>query len=124
MTKRNLFILLSIYFCSLFILSLLPINTKGELNHITILKIRGDYFFHMLLFIPAVAFIWLFNLDNGKRINFILLILLCVFIAMVTEGVQYFVPYRAFNINDMIANLAGVLLGSLVILKRRQVPAV
>ena len=27
------------------------------------------------------------------------------------EGVQYFLPYRAFNVNDMISNVIGVMLG-------------
>jgi glycopeptide antibiotics resistance protein len=28
-----------------------------------------------------------------------------------TEGLQYLLPYRAFNINDMIANALGVIMG-------------
>ena len=36
--------MLAVYLTCISILSVLPVNTKGELNHITILKLRGDYF--------------------------------------------------------------------------------
>ena len=30
---------------------------------------------------------------------------------MAAEGVQYFLTYRAFNVNDMISNVIGMMLG-------------
>ena len=30
---------------------------------------------------------------------------------LMDEGVQYFLPYRVFNVNDMISNVIGVMLG-------------
>ncbi len=39
----------------------------------------------------------------------------------ITKGLQYFIPYRAFNINDLLANSIGVILGSWFFgLKRRR----
>ena len=32
-------------------------------------------------------------------------------LAVVAEGVQYFLTYRAFNVNDMISNVIGMMLG-------------
>jgi len=32
-------------------------------------------------------------------------------LAVAAEGVQYFLPYRAFNVNDMISNVIGMMLG-------------
>lgn len=34
-----------------------------------------------------------------------------VLFALVLEAVQYVLPYRAFNINDLLANGLGVVLG-------------
>ena len=36
--------------------------------------------------------------------------------AFATEGVQYCLIYRAYNINDLLANFLGVLLGSFALL--------
>ena len=35
--------------------------------------------------------------------------------AFATEGVQYFLTYRTYNINDLFSNFLGVLLGSFVL---------
>ena len=32
-----------------------------------------------------------------------------------TEGVQYFLTYRSYNINDLLSNFLGVLLGSIAL---------
>jgi VanZ family protein len=66
-----------------------------------------------VVYIPLVVFIWL---DKGlspfrnpyKTLGWVIVLL---FFAIVTEWVQYILPYRAFNINDLIANCLGVLLG-------------
>jgi glycopeptide antibiotics resistance protein len=34
-----------------------------------------------------------------------------VLFALSTEAIQYLLPYRAFNINDLLANGFGVILG-------------
>ena len=39
--------------------------------------------------------------------------------AFATEGVQYFLTYRAYNINDQPVNFLGVLLGSFALLLNR-----
>jgi VanZ family protein len=38
-------------------------------------------------------------------------LLLGVLTAILAEGIQYFIPYRAFNVNDALANTIGVILG-------------
>ena len=37
--------------------------------------------------------------------------LLGILLALSAEGVQYFLTYRAFNVNDMISNSIGELVG-------------
>jgi hypothetical protein len=54
-SRRNFWI----YLIAILLLITLPINTPGSkfyLNNITVVKIRGDYFFHALTFIPWAFF--------------------------------------------------------------------
>jgi glycopeptide antibiotics resistance protein len=45
-----------------------------------------------------------------------LLLLAAVLVGLFTEFVQYLLPYRGFDINDLIANCGGNLIGWLLIL--------
>lgn len=111
LTKSNLTIrLFRIYLICVLLLAMLPINSAGELNNITILKFRGDYFLHSLMLVPWMIFLlwiksrwWLWLLSG---------LLFAVFI----EGIQYFLPYRAYNINDLVANIVGVGIGGGILL--------
>jgi VanZ family protein len=40
--------------------------------------------------------------------------ILGVFIASVSEGIQYFLPYRTFTPNDVSSNIMGVFFGFIV----------
>ncbi|NLX28060.1 MAG: VanZ family protein [Bacteroidales bacterium] len=107
-------------------LIVLPINTpesKFYLNNIMIIKIRGDYFFHALTFIPWAFFMFTMN----KRLW--MWMLLGLLFSTWTEMLQYLLPYRRFNINDLISNALGILLGMVIFLlltqgwKQRQTTA-
>ncbi|MBU4502678.1 MAG: VanZ family protein [Nanoarchaeota archaeon] len=84
---------------------IMPINSSEQLNNITVLQLRGDYFFHGALFIPWAYF----SFTNNKSIFLWLFIGLLV--AGLSEGIQYLLPYRSFNINDILANSIGIFLG-------------
>jgi VanZ family protein len=43
-------------------------------------------------------------------------LLLGLFFAAGTEGLQYFLPWRAFNLNDLLANGLGILVGFALLL--------
>ncbi|MDA3904523.1 MAG: VanZ family protein [Bacteroidales bacterium] len=90
------------YLLAIIALIALPLNTSSELNDITILQLRGDYFFHILMFLPWAFFSGVYNM---KKLYWVLIGLL---FATLAECVQYLIPYRAFNINDLMANLLGV----------------
>jgi glycopeptide antibiotics resistance protein len=94
------------YLLAIILLVTLPINSAGELNNITIITFRGDYFFHALAFMP-----WMF-FKAVSTIKILPWLLLGLLFAISTEAIQYVLPYRAFNINDMIANAIGILLGA------------
>jgi VanZ family protein len=92
-------------------LAIAPINGNGgSLNDIFILELRSDYLIHALQFLPWM----IFGMKMSKPILYWLIAGL--FFASITEGIQYFLTYRSFNINDLIANLIGVLLGTLTFL--------
>jgi glycopeptide antibiotics resistance protein len=95
------------YLSLIILLIVLPLNS-AELNNITILQLRGDYFFHILLFLPWMFFKKAFN------IRLLVWLLLGLVFASATEGLQYLLPWRAFNVNDLAANGLGILVGFLV----------
>jgi len=98
-------IVFSIYFLIIILLVTLPINGAKELNNITIFRFRGDYFFHALLFLPWA----LFQLLPKK--HWVLWIIIGLLFAVTSEMIQFFLSYRAFNINDLFANTIGIFTG-------------
>ncbi|MDD4374236.1 MAG: VanZ family protein [Bacteroidales bacterium] len=93
------------YVALIILLVTLPLNTSDNLNNITILQLRGDYFLHILLFMPWAFFFKTFHIKLSYWM------LLALFFASATEGLQYLLPYRSYNINDLLANLLGILVG-------------
>lgn len=108
-----------IYTMLLFLIAVLPINSSGSaINHTFVVSIRLDYLLHCVIFIPWVFLLWKFTSFNFKMypLKTIALLLGGILFAFVMEAIQYFLPYRAFNINDLLANGLGVLLGFMIVL--------
>ncbi len=109
--------LLYIYTLVVILLAVLPINgTNSVLNHTFVIHIRLDYLAHFFVYIPWVFLLWKttgtgFRKNTGLTLFYILISLV---FASANEGVQYFLSYRAYNINDLLANVMGVLIGSIV----------
>ena len=97
-----------LYTGAIFLLVALPINSAGELNDVTVLSFRGDYFFHALMFIPWMFFRPVFRFTDLPWLLWGLMF------AAGSEGIQYLLPYRAYNVNDLVANVIGVALSFLV----------
>lgn len=71
-----------------------------------------DYVVHASIFLVLSVLHRLAYMQKGKfSINkeFFYFGLL-LFIAVILEILQLFVPYRVFNINDLVANIIGVIL--------------
>ena len=99
------------YFVALAILMWAPLNGVGLPLDNYILGIRADHLLHASVFIPCA----LFYFDMlGRRRGWAWLA--AVLTGMVTEGGQWLLPYRGFDINDLIANAFGVTLGWLLML--------
>jgi VanZ family protein len=88
----------------------LPLNSAQQLNDIMVLSFRGDYLLHAIVFMPWMYFCLIY------RHGVFLWMSIGLMFAACSEGLQYLLPYRAFNINDLVANMMGVLLGSLLYL--------
>jgi VanZ family protein len=106
-----------VYTISIPILAVLPINgSNSRLNNTYLVSIRLDYLLHV-----GIYFLWmiLYKLAYSSKIaafrknESLLLVLLVVLFALLSEVVQSLIPYRSFNINDLIANLIGVFIGVL-----------
>ena len=119
--------LLVIYAIGLFILHIIPTSlavfgSEGSalaLNRVEIFSLRSDHLVHALVFLPWMILVWLYlnkeKVTGIKRFKMALVGLLAgLLLAGIAEGVQYWIPYRTFNPVDVIANMTGVLLGSVV----------
>ncbi len=106
-----------IYGLIITILMTIPLNSNElGLNNVTVFEIRGDYLLHFALFIPLLVLMrFCLNISFIRNPKVALLgLLFGLILAIGTELVQYYLPYRSYNINDVIANVLGVLIGSLV----------
>ena len=79
---------------------------------IIILPVIGN----TLLFLPwgFLMFISLYSVDRPTVQTYVLTILLGLSFSSAIEAVQYFLPSRVADVNDIIWNSAGTLLGALL----------
>lgn len=107
---RGLFLL---YILFVLLVSILPIHgPESPINNIHVIDIRLDYLLHALIFIPFVPLAMLSTMFAASVVrNMLLIILSGLLLAIISESIQYLIPYRTFNINDLISNTIGVILG-------------
>ena len=118
--QKNARILFWGYLLFLFLIAIIPINnvSSGTLNSVFIVRIRLDYLLHSLIFIPWI-FLYSVTFRPEKISDKLIMVVAGLLMAFATEGVQYFIIYRAYNSNDLLANFLGVLLGSFALLLNR-----
>ena len=102
------------YFVALTILMWAPLNGLGIPLDNYILGLRADHLLHASVFIPCALFLW--DIIKPKWVVW----LAAVAIGLITEGGQWLLPYRGYDINDLIANAIGVTLGMVIILVFRR----
>ena len=95
------------YIAFILLMVVLPLNgfSNFALNNVYVVEVRLDHLLHGILFLP-----WFFISICIYRLPVWLAIIAGIGLAVAAEGVQYYLPYRAFNINDMISNVIGVML--------------
>ena len=97
-----------IYLLILLLGSILPLNSvSSPLNDNYTLHIRWDYLLHALIYIPLPVLLGLYF----KNESWILPILFGLLFVVLFESLQLVIPYRAFNINDLMANGVGAIMG-------------
>ncbi|NDY74112.1 hypothetical protein DO021_12775 [Desulfobacter hydrogenophilus] len=101
--------LLGLYLVFLVVMVVVPL---GELNTTLtdtfVFELRLDYLVHGLVFLP-VPVLWCLGFP-GHPIWAVVLVSLALAVGL--EGVQYLLPWRAWNVNDAIGNSAGLILGA------------
>lgn len=105
------------YFTVIAILMWAPVNGLGLPLDNYILSLRADHLLHASVYVPCILFLF----DLFPRKQWLAWLAACC-IALLTEGGQYLLPYRGFDINDLVANVMGVSLGWLMLhlYKRKQ----
>lgn len=100
------------YFVCLLMLMWLPLGSLGAPLNNFVLGIRVDHLVHASVYIPCTFF-----LMDKQRLSNRQVWMVSILIAMTTEFVQFILPYRGFDINDLFANFLGVTLGWILIRK-------
>jgi glycopeptide antibiotics resistance protein len=105
------------YFFALAFLMWAPLNGVGIPLDNYLLGLRMDHLLHASVFVPCGIF-WM-DFFRGRRRSWWTW-LAAVGTGLLTEGGQYILPYRGFDVNDLIANFLGVSLGWAAILLLRR----
>lgn len=108
------------YFVALVILMWAPLNGMRLPLDNYVFGLRLDHLLHASVFIPCALF-WM-DLCRGRHRGWWTWFA-AVATGLLTEGVQYLLPYRGFDVNDLIANFLGVSLGWLAVLALRRLRA-
>ena len=112
------------YFFGLAFLMWAPLNGVGIPLDNFVLGLRMDHLLHASVFILCPVFLY----DLYRHGRKWLVWFTAVGIGVLTETVQWLLPYRGYDVNDLIANFLGVSLGWMAILclqavrRRRQCP--
>jgi len=112
--------LLALWFVSVVILSVIPSPRSVQSLDIGKLEIRLDYLYHIIIYATGSFLALLYS--STLTLSFttlrhyvftsLIAILLIAVLAVGQEYIQKLIPYRSFNINDILSNLIGVVIGS------------
>ena len=118
-TTKHLRVLFGGYILFLVLMAVLPLNntTNTTLTDVFIINIRLDHLLHATLFLPW-GFLYMISFRPVKWNENLMLVVYGLLMAFTAEGVQYFLTYRSYNINDLLANWIGVVVGMGVLIGR------
>lgn len=100
-----------VYFVLLAVLMWAPLNGLGLPLHNFVFGLRFDHLLHGLVYVACPFFL----MDLLKRRKG-LVIGVAILIGLFTEFVQYLLPFRGFDVNDLVSNCLGNLIGWIAIL--------
>lgn len=101
------------YFVILALLMWAPLNGIGLALNNYVFGLRLDHLLHASVYLLCPLFLadW-FEKRSGR------VLVVALAIGLITESVQYLLPFRGFDVNDLLANCVGNLIGWLAILRR------
>ncbi len=100
------------YLLILLLGTVIPLNpVSSTLNDNYTLHIRWDYLLHALVYIPLPVLLGLYL----KKGSWIRIVMLTLPVTVLLEVLQMVIPYRFFNINDLLANCVGAIIGFMLI---------
>ena len=100
-----------VYFILLAVLMWAPLNGLGIPLDNYVFGLRMDHLLHALVYVPCPFFL----MDLLQR-RYWRVLGVGILIGLFTEFVQYLLPFRGYDVNDLIANAGGNLIGWLAIL--------
>ncbi|MBQ8703436.1 MAG: VanZ family protein [Bacteroidales bacterium] len=104
------------YFALLAVLMWAPLNGLGIPLDNYILGLRADHLLHASVYLLCPLFLYDLYGRLGKRGQWWAVWATAVAVGLLTEGVQYLLPYRGFDVNDLVANTLGATLGWVTLL--------
>ena len=100
------------YFAALAFLMWAPLNGLGLPLDNYVFGLRADHLIHAALYLPcALLLVDLFRDSGSLRRACLAALLAAIAVGLPTEGVQWLLPWRGFDINDLVANAMGTTLG-------------
>ena len=100
------------YLLILLLGSVLPLNpVSSSMNDNYTLHIRWDYLLHALVYMPLPVLLGMYL----KKGSWIRIVLFTLPVTVLLEVLQLAIPYRTFNINDLMANIVGATIGFMLI---------
>jgi glycopeptide antibiotics resistance protein len=91
------------------IMSIIPDTALDKVSD-TYKLFSGGYLFHILAYGVFCFFALLYNITYQRHSLFIMLLFISIY-SIILEVIQYFLPYRTFNLYDILASLIGVAVG-------------
>jgi len=103
----------------LLVINVIPLgNDINKIIHKPVFKFRLDYLIHFisfLIFIPLYFIEIKLNCPIFSKKPVLKYLLIVVSSAILFECIQFFLPYRTFNPMDLISNLTGAIIGTIII---------
>lgn len=103
------------YFGLLAFLMWAPLNGLGVPLDNYVFGLRLDHLLHASVYLPCALFLMDFGRRRNGGVNGWTVWLLAMAVGLTTECVQYLLPWRGFDINDLVANSFGSTLGWLAV---------
>ncbi len=109
--RGSLVWLMSFYLLAVGTVLIMPLGeVHHEVNQSHVIGIRSDYWIHLILFMPWAPFYTVVS----PRMRYGKWLMMGILLSMGIEILQVFVPYRTYNLRDMIGNAMGIILGGLL----------